>query len=101
VKPRICQSKKKDGNPCKGNALGGGYFCYVHQNSKDPILTRDPLLEATREWHNSIVALIDWHYRTGGDVSEIFGRYVPPPEKNPYRKQTNLNKRYTPPVRNR
>jgi hypothetical protein len=92
-----CQSKKKDGNPCKGNAMGATYFCYVHQNSKDPILIRDPLIEAEREWFNSIITLIDWHYRTGGDVSRYFGAWKPSSERNPYLKQPN--KRYTPPKR--
>lgn len=99
MKPRICQSKRKDGNPCNGNALGGGYYCYVHQNSKDPITHRDPLLEATRALHDSIISLIDWHYCTAGDISRLFGnsKLVAPPEKNPYLKQTNLNKRHTSP----
>jgi len=101
MKRLICQSKRKDGNQCKGNAMGATYFCYVHQDSKDPITYRDPMIEAFREMNNSITSLIDWHYRTGGDISRYFGNYTPPPGKNPYRKRPNSNKRYTPPMRNK
>jgi|APGre2960657404_1045060.scaffolds.fasta_scaffold85212_3 hypothetical protein len=101
MKPRICQSKRKDGNQCKGNALGGNYFCYVHQDSKDPILIRDPELDAWNKYFGAMESLINWHHRTGGDISRYFGNYTPPPEKNPYRKQPNLNRRYTPPMRNK
>lgn len=51
--------------------------------------------------YDSIKSLIDWHYRTGGDISRYFGGYTPPPEKNPYLKhqpkRPSANKRYTPP----
>lgn len=77
MKPRKCQAKKKDGNPCKGNAMSG-YFCYVHQDSKDPVLVKDPLVEATRGLHEAITAVIQHHYRTGADISALFGNYKPP-----------------------
>ena len=75
--PRKCQSKRKDGNQCNANAQGADYFCYVHQNSKDPI-TLDPNIEAEREFSNSIIKLINWHHRTGGDISRYFGNWTPP-----------------------
>ncbi|MFZ9483913.1 MAG: hypothetical protein ACO3AV_13575, partial [Ilumatobacteraceae bacterium] len=28
-------------------------------------------------------ALIAWHYRTGGDISEWFGEWRPPPQRKP------------------
>ena len=77
--PRICQSKRKDGNKCNANAQGADYFCYVHQNSKDPI-TPDPLIEAGRELFNSIAKLIEYRRRTGSDISSLFGNHTPPPE---------------------
>ncbi len=74
MKPRTCQSKRKDGNQCNANAMGGGYYCYVHKESKDPITQRDPILEANRELTNSMIKLINWHHRTGGDISKYFGK---------------------------
>ena len=61
--------------------MGATYFCYVHQDSKDPITYRDPMIEAFRGMHNSITSLIDWHYRTGGDISRYFGNYSTAREK--------------------
>lgn len=57
MKRHICQSKTKSGTQCKGNAMGGTYFCYVHQDSKDPVI-KDPLKEAVRELNRSMTALI-------------------------------------------
>jgi hypothetical protein len=94
MKRLICQSKRKDGNQCKGNAMGATYFCYVHQDSKDPITYRDPMIEAFREWGNTMTLLIEHRRRTGIDLSM-------PTNRNPYRKRPNSNKRYTPPMRNK
>ncbi len=58
--------------------MGGGYFCYVHKNSKDPVLVKDPVLEAVRGLNKSITDLLEYHHRTGADISRYFGNYTPP-----------------------
>ena len=62
--------------------MGATYFCYVHQDSKDPITYRDPMIEAFRVYEKT---LIESRLRTG---KGIYGN-----------KRPNSNKRYTPPIR--
>jgi hypothetical protein len=56
--------------------MGNTYFCYVHQESKDPVI-KDPLKESIREMNDSVISLIEYHLRTGRDISRYFGKYTP------------------------